>query len=38
VAEICGKLAAEYRVAPETCQEQVVEFVQDLAEVGLLDV
>jgi hypothetical protein len=38
VAEICGKLTEEYRVAPETCREQVSDFVQQLVDAGLVEV
>jgi hypothetical protein len=38
VAEICGKLTEEYRVAPELCREQVSDFVQQLVDAGLVQV
>lgn len=35
---ICEKMAAEFRVDPEACRADVVEFVGDLLERGLLEV
>jgi hypothetical protein len=37
VAEICVKLTAEYRVAPDLCREQVSDFLQRLADARLVD-
>jgi len=35
---ICEKMAAEFRVDPEACRADVVEFVGDLIERGLLEI
>jgi hypothetical protein len=38
VAQICEHLITEYRVAPESCREQVSEFVQRLVDARLVEV
>jgi hypothetical protein len=35
---ICDRMAGDFRVDPETCRADVVEFVGDLLERGVLEV
>lgn len=35
---ICDQLAGEFRVDPETCRTDVVEFVEELLERGVLEI
>jgi len=36
VGAVCGALVAEYDVTPEQCQRDVLHFLGDLAEKGLV--
>jgi len=36
VGEVCSALVAEYDVTPEQCQRDVLLFLEDLAEKGLV--
>lgn len=38
VAAICDTIAREYDVAPDRCQADVVGFLQELAQHGLVEV
>ena len=38
VAAICDTIASEYDVSPERCQADVVRFLQELAQHGLVEV
>lgn len=35
---ICDRMAGEFRVDPETCRSDVIEFVGDLLERGVLEI
>lgn len=38
VRDLCGRLAAEFEVAPEHCEQDVVAFLRGLLDRGLLQV
>ena len=38
VAEVCGVLAGEYEVAPETCRDEVCAFLDELDRLGVVRV
>ena len=38
VSSICGTICAEYDVAPERCEEDVIRFLDDLAQNELIEV
>jgi coenzyme PQQ synthesis protein D (PqqD) len=38
VAAICDTIASEYDVSPERCQADVLRFLQELAQHGLVEV
>ena len=38
VDDLCTALQSQFSVAPETCRTDVVAFLEELSEAGLLDV
>ncbi|PON12443.1 PqqD family protein [Candidatus Entotheonella serta] len=38
VADVCDQLLSEYRVEPDTCQREVVTYIQQLADEQLVRV
>ena len=38
VRDVCATLVAEYEVSPEQCQADVADFIDRLAEAGLVQV
>lgn len=38
ISDVCDRLLAEYRVGRDTCEREVVTFVQQMAEEGVVTV
>ncbi len=38
IGELCSRMASDYEVVPETCRQDVVEFIGKLRASGLVEV